>query len=177
MQTTTINTTLTRLYVHNPTFSLHTTAAASSPFTSHLSRLHSNTNSVWHYRNRIFLLRSHHTTHSLLSHFAHPTFTLHSHSSSISVLLLTCCNHLIDLPKYFSHFRHLHCSIFFFIWRLMFYFPLDTFIFFYEESYGTQCIHLSLIRSFWVTSFCVESLIYILFQCINLKQGIIVSVE
>ena len=138
--------------------------------------LHSNINSVWHYTNRIFLLHSHHTTLSLLSHFAHPTFTLHSHSSSISVLLLTCCHHLIDLPKYLSHFRHLHCSLFFLIWGLMFYFPLDTFIFFYEKSYGTQCIHLSLIRSCWVTSFCVESLTYILFQCINLKQGIIVSV-
>ena len=46
---------------------------------------------------------------------------------------------------------------------------LETFIFLHEESYWTQCIHLSLIRSCRVTSFFVESLTYILFQCINLK--------
>ena len=163
------------LYVNKKQF-FYTTVAASIPFTFHLVRLHSNTNSIWHYTNRIFVLHLHHTTVSLLSHFAYSTVTLHSHSSSISVLLLTCCHHLIDLPKYLSHFRHLYCSIFFVIWRLMFYFPLETFIFFYEESNGTQCIQLFLIRSCWVTSFCVESLTYILFQCINLKQGIIVSV-
>ena len=91
------------------------TDAASTSLTSHLSRLYSNTNFVWHYTNRIFLLHSHNTTLSLLSHFAYLAFTLHSHSSSFSVLLLTCCHHLIDLPMYLSHFRHLHCSIFFLI--------------------------------------------------------------